>query len=329
MPAKGSRSRCWCFTAYPRMEDGNTIDKLSYLAIVEDFQPLTSKIPDTVYCVYQYEWCPTTERLHIQGYCSFANARTLTGVQKIIDKWAHTHGTHLEKRNGTVTEAVQYCKKIDTQLYAPVEFGDAPDDTNPPILQAWKKFNEVGFTKELFEQFPTYITMYGDKWERIREKIATNHWVQRTEYSKPEVIVLWGPTGSGKTKHATDNGATIFKCTGNAPFTHYRGESTVCLDEYRGQLPIEDLLTLLDGHPTTVRILYLGNKPWIPTKIFITSNLHPKNWYPKLDNDTYQALWRRFTRVTYLEVTPEPLNKNEIANNLPAREVLDFDDLAL
>jgi len=41
------------------------------------------------------------------------------------------------------------------------------------------------------------------------------------------------------------------------------------------------------------------------SKIWITSNLHPRDWYPALDEKTYQALLRR------LQITEMTLENNE------------------
>lgn len=116
-----------------------------------------------------------------------------------------------------------------------------------------------------------------------------------------EVTVLWGPTGTGKSKWAFDNAGDNYYL--KAPLTKwwdsYRGEDTVIIDEFRGVVDIAHMLLWLDRYPCAAEKkgsqTFLRTKKWI-----ITSNLDPKDWYPSIDDDTYAALRRRFTKVVHM-----------------------------
>lgn len=70
------------------------------------------------------------------------------------------------------------------------------------------------------------------------------------------------------------------------------GEPHIIIDEFRGGIDISHMLRWLDRYPVRVE-LKGSSAPLKATKIWITSNLHPLNWYPDLDHETKQALLRR------------------------------------
>jgi len=64
------------------------------------------------------------------------------------------------------------------------------------------------------------------------------------------------------------------------------------MDEFRGAIDIGHLLRWLDRYPVIVEVK--GSSAVLKAeKIWITSNLHPREWYPLLDEATYLALERR------------------------------------
>lgn len=63
------------------------------------------------YLVAQQEECPTTGKVHWQGYAEFKNPKTIPAAQKAME----IEGAHMEKRKGTPTEAAEYCKKEESR----------------------------------------------------------------------------------------------------------------------------------------------------------------------------------------------------------------------
>lgn len=112
------------------------------------------------------------------------------------------------------------------------------------------------------------------------------------------IIVYWGPTGTGKSRTAWSNAG--LDAYPKDPLTKfwdgYRGQSNVVIDEFRGVLGISHLLRWLDRYPVLVEVK--GSSTVLKAeRIWITSNLHPKEWYPDLDNETIGALLRRLDIV--------------------------------
>lgn len=126
------------------------------------------------------------------------------------------------------------------------------------------------------------------------------------EYQKPimrgpqEVIVIYGPTGVGKSRMAFEEVGEDYyiKSPLTKWFDGYHGQSTIIIDEFRGIVDISHVLKWLDRYPCAVEVkgsqVFLNTKKWV-----ITSNLSPNEWYPNLDIETKYALRRRFTRVIH------------------------------
>lgn len=111
-----------------------------------------------------------------------------------------------------------------------------------------------------------------------------------------EVVCYWGRTGSGKSRRAWEEaGLSAYP---KDPLTKfwcgYRSHQFVVIDEYRGGISIGHLLRWLDRYPVIIENKG-GATCLVATKIWITSNIPPQDWYPELDEETKAALRRRMT----------------------------------
>lgn len=122
---------------------------------------------------------------------------------------------------------------------------------------------------------------------------------------KTIVHVFWGRTGTGKTRFCTQQimNSQYWSPGDYTWYDGYHGQRIVILDDYRGEYPIQQFLKLLDRYPMTVPIKGSFVK-WCPTKIYITSNVPPSDWYPTSDGRTRAALMRRLELVEHVT---EPL----------------------
>jgi len=106
--------------------------------------------------------------------------------------------------------------------------------------------------------------------------------------------VFYGCSGSGKSFTAwSEAGMDAFPKDPCTKFWDgYQGHQNVVIDEFRGIISISHLLRWLDHYPMLVEIK--GSATVLKANNFwITSNLHPRQWYPELDEITMQALLRR------------------------------------
>lgn len=135
-----------------------------------------------------------------------------------------------------------------------------------------------------------------------------------TDYAQPigmvrSCRVFWGPTGTGKSRRAwQEAGMDAYpKDPRTKWWCGYRDHPNVVIDEFRGTVDVTHLLRWFDRYPVLVEIK--GGAVVLRSGDFwITSNLHPKDWYPELDQPTTDALMRRLV-ITEFKV----LNKNDTA----------------
>lgn len=110
-----------------------------------------------------------------------------------------------------------------------------------------------------------------------------------------------GPTGIGKSRRAWDE--ATFDAYPKDPNTKfwdgYNGQINVVMDEFRGRIDISHLLRWFDRYPVIVEVK--GSSVVLKAeKIWITSNLEPREWYPGMDDLTLQALFRRLTVINFI-----------------------------
>lgn len=79
----------------------------------------------------------------------------------------------------------------------------------------------------------------------------------------------------------------------------YQDQPNVVIDEFRGGIDVSHILRWCDRYPVRVEIKG-SSKPFMARKIWFTSNVDPREWYPELDKETLDALLRRFNIIHFL-----------------------------
>ena len=136
---------------------------------------------------------------------------------------------------------------------------------------------------------------YFAKWVVYRRSFQAYATLKATHRTwETRVHVYWGKTGTGKTRFVMNQ---IMDSSFWSPYDYkwfcgYEGQKIVLLDDYRGEYKLQMLLKLLDRYPMQVPTKG-GHTEWLPTKVYITSNIHPNEWYPDADRYSVAALFRR------------------------------------
>lgn len=150
-----------------------------------------------------------------------------------------------------------------------------------------------------FESIPASVRVGS---YRTLKAIASDHMVpvpvERT------CTVFWGKTGTGKSRDAwAAAGIQAYPKDPRSKFwCGYRDQQHVVLDEFRGGIDIGHILRWLDRYPVIVEVKG-GAVCLVATTIWITSNIHPRLWYPDLDLETTAALLRRLNVTEYTSLT--------------------------
>lgn len=184
------------------------------------------------------------------------------------------------------TRANEYVWKEDTRVGEPFEFGQLPVKRNEP--KDWDRVWDMAKAGK-FDEIPSDIRV---QHYRTLRTIAA-------DYAKPvamerTIYVYCGKTGLGKSRRAWDEaGMDAYPKDPRTKFWDgYRSQKHVVIDEFRGAIDISHLLRWLDRYPVLVEIK--GSATClVAEKIWITSNLHPRDWFKDLDNETLEALLRR------------------------------------
>jgi len=246
---------------------------------------------------------------HMQGFVMWGHGKT----RKQITKWLPRAWTMPKSPNSTHQECIQYIqgpyeKDGKSKPLNPdfKEFGSRPkpgarhdlESVYDAIMHKRKRIQEVCEEDGGWPVFAKYpkSTMILQGWADKKVAIA-----KYKEGMKPYVTVLWGDTGSGKTRmvYEKHDAINVFRMVvgdgskGSVWWDDYCGESVILLDDFRGSWPFEYLLQFLDRYP--LRLQTKGGTCWrLCTHIYITSNEHPDSWYK---NDRNIPLQRRLDEI--------------------------------
>lgn len=286
------RSKYWVFTSYHLDDEGG-------LAIPQFEPPMT-------YLVYGWETCPKTKREHLQGYVEYERSVELTRSQSLLKLGKCSH----RARRGTSEQAADYCKKADTKDHPDnwEEFGELSVPSQGKrsdqleYIEAVENGEFTNWREILFDRRFLTVTSRMGNWA----KEIFNEWQSSQIPTKRqvEVHVYWGDTGTGKTHAVLTRPEPVFKWNANAmrgSWTGYQGEKTILIDEFYGQIRLEEMLRILDGWKEQVHVNY--SYAFLQhTKVFITSNIDPEEWYNSWagkDVEIKKAFFDRLTEVKH------------------------------
>lgn len=278
----GSRARHWCFTL-----NNPTEEELSTL------YGISATSPALQYMVFQLEEGLNGTR-HVQGYIEFNTAYRFGMVKRLISP-----RIHLEKRRGSREQARQYCMKEDSRLEGPFEFGTWVPGGQGRRTDLHSIREEViqGTTEtHLWDSYFTTMVRNYRAIDRYRGLKSVPGDFQ------PVVHVLYGPTGTGKSKWAFETYPGAYWKSQDNWWDEYDGQETVICDEFYGWIKYSTLLRICDRYP--LRLERKGGFINFKCKnILFTSNHEPENWYKNIED--MSAFIRRVNIWHYLPAQNE------------------------
>jgi hypothetical protein len=268
------QAKHWCFTL-------NNYTDEEYAAL----QALGAELPTPIeYLVFGKEKGQEGTP-HLQGYIALSKKRYFNFIKATIGERAH-----IECAKGSPKQASDYCKK-DEEF---VEYGQLPrgkgarTDLDNVVQLALDGAN----FRTIARNDPAAAIRYGSGVCRI---IA----LKRPKRDHPPIIwTFWGKTGTGKTRRVwefADEEELWVHSGGGKWFDGYDGHRAALFDDLDGSVfKLAYLLRLLDRYPFPVEIKG-GFTWWRPRTIYITTNIHPNDWYPNANEEHKRALLRRLT----------------------------------
>lgn len=135
-----------------------------------------------------------------------------------------------------------------------------------------------------------------------------------------KVKVFWGGSGLGKSRRAWyEAGVSAYpKGPTSIYWDGYQNHENVVIDEFRGEINISHVLRWFDRYPVCVECKF-GASVLNARNVWITSNIHPRQWYPQLDEATTLALLRRLEIIEFTESWEPPLTQ-ETVDTVPLDE---------
>lgn len=231
---------------------------------------------------------------HLQGYVEFNNSTSFKSIQKKFFK------AHIEMRHGSPKQASDYCKKDDKDFFEKGIISEQGKRKDIEVLaelvidgnnnRSIAKLNPVGYMK-----FNKHVNA-------LRSALIE----PRDGSIAPNIAVYHGPTGSGKTRMAYDQMKEldepyyVWTPARDNWFDGYAGEKNVIFDEFRGQIPLGILLTILDRYECPLQYKG-GTTEFVGMNIILTSPKHPESWYVNRNNDHVDQLLRRICKIIQFE----------------------------
>ncbi len=252
------------------------------------FKQPNIELPEKVrYAIYGEEICPITNNKHWQSYIELKIPMRFAAIKKLYSD----NTIHIESRIGTRDQAREYCKK-DNKF---TEFGKwikgqghrTDLDLIVEKLKNGTKLSEIMITH------PKTYCQYRNGLKDIESAITGK---QIPKFRKVEVVLITGPTGCGKTKYAMEKSTYKIQGSHLKWWQDYDGDKVICIDEYNNNIPIDEMLALLDGYK--LRLNIKGTHTYANwDKVFITTNLTLSELHGNAKNAHKKALMRRITKV--------------------------------
>lgn len=280
------QGKYWCFTLNNPIVDGE-----DFLTSVKEYF-----VRSLTFIVFQKEQITTP---HFQGYLEFNTLTRLSALKRFHP------GIHWERRKGSQQDAIDYCSRETYKgedkgrVDGPWQWGtrvETNQGKRTDLTRAIEALKDGGIRRVLEEE-PEALVKYSRGLSFITNLLPPAKPV-------PEVILLFGPTGVGKTRRYFESESDRWSSpvTDGLWFDGYIGQDSALFDDFGGKytkLGLAQLLRVIDRYD--VELPVKGGFTWfIPSRIYITSNFHPLDWYDYTGRQQqYAALERRFSQVLW------------------------------
>ena len=216
---------------------------------------------------------------------------------------------HIDMCNGSHEQNKKYVMKEGT-FY---QIGDEPISRQAAAAKTVKKTIE-DIMAECIDYADVVIKYPG--WANSHKNVIKDYYALQLAlrpYTKPRVIWVYGPTGTGKSALAYYIcGEHRFRKVGPLDwFDGYKGQENVTFDDFRkGNCKWDFLLNLLDHYKVDDLPVKGSFVPWRPKLIVFTSPNSPEEEFAWKDGDgvrhQYEQIQQILRRIDVVIKVPEP-----------------------
>lgn len=254
---------------------------------------------------------------HIQGAFYFKNKISFSTIKNELPK------AHIEPWLGTARDNKHYIfgpwekdGKVKPSNPTAIEWGDMPQQGARKDLETIRDNILNGQrVDEIVLESPHLYHQYGRTLTAIEDIALRRNW--RTEFTNR--TWYYGRTAVGKS-HTAFEGYHV-DTHYNHPvrdkgwWDNYRQQHTVIINDFRGEIPFNDLLQLVDKWPYDVPRRGRPPMPFTSKEVIITSSCHPREIYSNSlsQNDRFDQFTRRF-RIVELHSHSDELPPSDSAD---------------
>lgn len=266
---KTSQGKYWVFTDHDCNGNYNLLPKVTYIIVGK-------------------ETCPTTSKLHHQGYVEFDSNVRFNMIKKLYPRiyWA--------KRKGTAQQCKTYCSK--EMVF--VEIGDIsqPEQGKRNDISEIRDMVKAGNTmRDICEIATNFQSL------RVGEKLFEH--MEKKRNWETKVFWFWGASGTNKTRTAfAEAGENAWVSGKNLKWWQgYDGHENVIIDDFRGDFcTFHELLRIFDRYPYTIEYKG-GSRQLLAKNIWVTCPVHPSDVYVK-DEEEVKQLLRRISLIKHFGI---------------------------
>lgn len=266
------------------------------------------------YILYQLELCPGTGRLHYQGYIVLQRSQRRNWLkQKLFEEFGRNEW-HLEvARKGDLANE-RYCKKLDSRIDGPFEFGDPKrvgQGKRTELLSVQEALDggatEHRIAKDFFAEWVKHRAAFND-YRKLQASEVSQVNYSLDQFSLPAIdwnqSLVWlvhGPTNVGKTSWVLanfKNPLVIMDVDDLRNFDPNCHDGIVFDDMSFNHWPFSGVVNLLDSDLTrTVRCRYQNATIPKGTRRVFTHNTENALIPDKLAEGQVGAILRRYKAI--------------------------------
>lgn len=240
----------------------------------------------------EFEKAPTTGKLHKHVFLYYHNAKNWS--LKLLNKIGSTFGdvhNYVAPVGGKIVECEAYISK-ESDL---IQLGIKPiQGLSMNLRESVEEITKGNLTiDEIVIQDPMTYHIYG----RTLEKAFNIALSKKFRTWMTEGYWIFGTTGVGKSHISfydyNPDTHYILEVDDNGFWENYKGQKTIIINEFRGEIKFSKLLELCDKWALNVKQKGSYTVPFLGEKIIITSSKTPEECYRGVD-DRWDQFNRRF-----------------------------------